>query len=341
MLLILKKASFHVLQNLLAFFSLSLFTLLFLRFLYPYFNTGIFFNFLLIWDLIFCLLYITQAVLRTKNFPSRTKTVTFWLAFDLACAIPWLVNPHQALLFPLLRLFGICRIFFIPETQDYFEPFLKETYKLLMVGLLVISLALSAAMMVYSYEGISPNSLIHSPKEALWWALVTMTTVGYGDAVPISEEGRIVAGFLMASGIGVFGLVASLVTQPFIRALQRRQEEQQQNLSRQLSSRLLEVSGQMVRLQEENHELISAIDILMEHQEKINTMLSKLDQVTGQQDYLLANMARLIENISSPEINYPKTTTTSTPEEPDNAKPVELPQEDLLEEYIQEAALRR
>jgi voltage-gated potassium channel len=50
----------------------------------------------------------------------------------------------------------------------------------------------------------------------MWWAVSTMTTVGYGDRYPISTEGRVVAMFLMAAGVGVFGMLSGLVASWFL-----------------------------------------------------------------------------------------------------------------------------
>ena len=55
-----------------------------------------------------------------------------------------------------------------------------------------------------------------SAEDAMWWAATTMTTVGYGDRYPISSEGRVVAVFLMAAGVGVFGMFSGLVASWFL-----------------------------------------------------------------------------------------------------------------------------
>ncbi len=50
----------------------------------------------------------------------------------------------------------------------------------------------------------------------MWWAITTMTTVGYGDKYPFSFEGRIIAAILMFAGIGLFGVVSGFVASWFI-----------------------------------------------------------------------------------------------------------------------------
>ncbi|HET7677396.1 MAG TPA: ion transporter [Candidatus Limnocylindrales bacterium] len=74
------------------------------------------------------------------------------------------------------------------------------------LGVMVIcSLALYAAE-----QGV--NEAVGSPLDALWWGVVTLTTVGYGDVYPVTPEGRLAAAVLMLLGIGLFGAITATVT---------------------------------------------------------------------------------------------------------------------------------
>ena len=63
------------------------------------------------------------------------------------------------------------------------------------------------AAAVLDVERLAPNSTIHTTGDALWWSLVTVTTIGYGDKYPVTGQGRLLAAVLIIFGIG---LVASL-----------------------------------------------------------------------------------------------------------------------------------
>ena len=71
-------------------------------------------------------------------------------------------------------------------------------------------LVIIGATLMYSVDG-ARNPNIGGFGDALWWGVVTVTTVGYGDIVPASTPGRIVAFFLMTGGIAMFGAVAGNV----------------------------------------------------------------------------------------------------------------------------------
>src|SRR6266536_2219208 len=80
------------------------------------------------------------------------------------------------------------------------------------VLLIALALNLIAAALVLSFERDMPNSNIHSYPDALWWAVTTITTVGYGDRFPMSPAGRGVAVVLMVSGIALFGETSGRTT---------------------------------------------------------------------------------------------------------------------------------
>ncbi len=70
-------------------------------------------------------------------------------------------------------------------------------------------LVLMGGATLYSVEVDAVDTNIKSPQDALWWAVVTVTTVGYGDKYPVTGQGRLVAVVLMITGIAVVGTVTA------------------------------------------------------------------------------------------------------------------------------------
>jgi voltage-gated potassium channel len=102
-----------------------------------------------------------------------------------------------------------------------------------MVAFVALTLAVIAAIVEWA---VDPG--IGSFRDSLWWAIVTVTTVGYGDVVPTSTAGRIVGGLLMLAGVSAIPIATSLVVSVFISRLQSQQHERDADERRDLIERL-------------------------------------------------------------------------------------------------------
>ena len=89
------------------------------------------------------------------------------------------------------------------------------------LALFLIILFLSSAIMYLAERGQQPNAFGSLP-EALWWAVVTLTTTGYGDKVPITWVGRLLGGVVMIGGIATFGLCTGILATGFAAETRRR-----------------------------------------------------------------------------------------------------------------------
>ena len=77
-------------------------------------------------------------------------------------------------------------------------------------------LVLNGAVIVYLFERHAPDSSIHTLGESLWWSLVTVTTVGYGDYTPVTTSGRVTACFVMGIGLLTLAVVTAQVASSFV-----------------------------------------------------------------------------------------------------------------------------
>ncbi|MCD1639803.1 ion transporter [Pseudomonas stutzeri] len=110
----------------------------------------------------------------------------------------------------------------------------------------IVASAATATMLLVAFgaltmllvEAPNPESSINTPEEALWWAFVTVTTVGYGDFYPVTTLGRIVAVLLMVSGVGLFGSFAAYIGSLFV-ADRNEEDNRDQLADRETLQRLL------------------------------------------------------------------------------------------------------
>jgi len=105
-----------------------------------------------------------------------------------------------------------------------------EAEPLLSVLVIFIMVLFVAAVMLHLLERQEQPASFGSLPASLWWAVVTLTTTGYGDAVPASQLGRLVAGFVMICGLGVFGLLTGILATGFVEDSRRHAFVQNWNL---------------------------------------------------------------------------------------------------------------
>ncbi|ENM5907329.1 potassium channel family protein [Vibrio mimicus] len=116
---------------------------------------------------------------------------------------------------PFLRPLRFLRILLVlPKAWRQTRSVLRQkTFSF--IGLTSLSTVLLSAAFVYLVEKGTPSP-INSYSDALWWAMSTITTVGYGDMYPVTGFGRGVAVFLMLTGITLFGLLTASVASFFV-----------------------------------------------------------------------------------------------------------------------------
>jgi voltage-gated potassium channel len=138
-----------------------------------------------------------------------------WL--DLIGSIPTLGFFSFTALFRLARLSRLARISRILRRQndkDLVADVVKNRgqYAVAVTLLLAFIVLVVSSILVLFFETQSPEANITTGGDAMWWAIVTITTVGYGDKYPITPGGRITAVFVMVAGVGIIGSLAGILS---------------------------------------------------------------------------------------------------------------------------------
>ena len=137
-----------------------------------------------------------------------------WL--DLLGSVPALGIVQFAVLLRLARLSRLARIVRLlgrGERKRLLADILanRGQYAAAITILLAGIVLVSASILILQFESKSPDANIKTGGDALWWGVVTITTVGYGDRYPVTTLGRLTAVFVMTTGIGIIGALASIL----------------------------------------------------------------------------------------------------------------------------------
>ncbi len=129
-------------------------------------------------------------------------------------------------IFRFARLFRVIRLLRKMTGGELRRMFTRQLAQSTLLFTLVIALLLVfiISWLVLRAEQGAPNSNIKTYHDAVWWAFVTITTVGYGDYFPVTGWGQSFAVILMFFGLGIIGVLSSYLSTTFI-SLQRRRKE--------------------------------------------------------------------------------------------------------------------
>lgn len=165
-------------------------------------------------DTIVCVIFLADFAVRFRRAPSKLAFMK-WGWIDLISSIPAYDVLRWGRVLRLIRLIRILRAF---RSARHLVAFLyRNRTKSLAASTILIAfvLIISSSIAVLAFE-TEENSGIRTPFDAVWWAISTMTTVGYGDKVPSTVEGKIVAMILMVVGVGLFGVLTGLFARIFV-----------------------------------------------------------------------------------------------------------------------------
>lgn len=152
-----------------------------------------------------------------RFFTTDSKSTYFLRQFGWADLISSLPFPNTKIL-RLFRLWRVARLFIRVGAKNLWDEFVdnRAANALYTVFFLVLCVIEFGSLGVLSAESSSPDANITTASDAIWWAYVTITTVGYGDQYPVTITGRIVGILVMTAGVGLFGTLSGFLANLFL-----------------------------------------------------------------------------------------------------------------------------
>jgi voltage-gated potassium channel len=136
---------------------------------------------------------------------------------DLLAIIPFF---HQLRLLRIFILFRVFKLFrYARSLQTFTSVLATKKFEFLTLSIFAGIVIFVSSILIYVMEANNPDSSINTLFEAVYWSIVTMSTVGYGDITPVTDAGRVVAMFVIITGVAVLAFVTSLVVSAFTEKL--------------------------------------------------------------------------------------------------------------------------
>lgn len=155
-------------------------------------------------------------------FASRPSQIVDFLAFApsyLAYALPG-ADLRVLRIFRLLRFLKLVR--YSPAMVTLGRALYEERRALIGALILMVGTAVFSGTIMHVIEGTAQPEKFGTIPDAMWWAIATLTTIGYGDVVPITPLGKIFGALTMICGLGLFALPIGIVATAFVNEIHRR-----------------------------------------------------------------------------------------------------------------------
>ncbi|WP_144212806.1 ion transporter [Shewanella donghaensis] len=167
---------------------------------------------LLFIDTSICLLFMSRFFYELFKAPNKKFYLKHhWI--DFVASIPAIEALRIARVFQILRVIRLIR-----STRTLLLPLLRQSKQTTLAGLLMAMVLIlsTASVIILLVEAGAEGANIQTAEQAIWWALVTISTVGYGDYYPVSTVGHIIGAIVIVSGVSFFGVISGYMASVFV-----------------------------------------------------------------------------------------------------------------------------
>jgi len=187
---------------------------------------------IIVLEYVLSILFTIEYILRVYCSPvKREYVLSFFGIIDLMATLPQLLSiffpplRYLALMrtFRLFRIFRVLKLFsFLNEGYLLLESIRKSLTKILVYFMFVVMLVCILGTIMYIVESGTPNSGFTSIPTSIYWAIVTLTTVGYGDITPVTAIGKFLSGIVMILGYTIIAVPTGIVSATMIDTTQKK-----------------------------------------------------------------------------------------------------------------------
>ena len=188
-------------------------------------------------DTLSCLIFLADVFVRWHR-ENYAANYWRWAWLDILASIPF--EPAFRSL-QAIRIYRFIRLIRVLKKLSTLTSGTSLNEKLLALPGVAMVMVLFSTMLIVEGERSAPDATIKTGGDALWWALTTVTTVGYGDTFPVTGEGRLIASVLMLVGIALFGSMSAIVTSKLILPKETRDHEELRKEIRDLHAEIREL----------------------------------------------------------------------------------------------------
>jgi voltage-gated potassium channel len=211
---------------------------------------------LLMIDTGICIIFLSQffyGLVQARNKLYYIKH--HWI--DFIASIPAIEALRIARVFQILRVVRLLRM-----SRSWLLPLLKQRRQATLASLLValvLILTLSSILILLVETG-NPGANIHTAEQAIWWALVTISTVGYGDFYPVTTLGHVIGAMVIISGVSFFGVISGYMASVFITPEDNeRQEAHEENIKSELDQALARMELNQQKMEQNQAQMLAEI----------------------------------------------------------------------------------
>jgi voltage-gated potassium channel len=185
-------------------------------------------------DTAICAAFLVDFVLTLWRTPNRLRYMATWGWLDLISSIPTLDLARWGRVARIARIARLLRGLRAARLLTKVVLRRRAQSTSLMAAMLAFLLIIGCSTAILQVETL-PESNIRTAEDALWWAVTTITTVGYGDRYPLSPAGRFIAVLLMTAGVGLFGAISAALAAWFLSPEDQETDQEIAGLRREMA----------------------------------------------------------------------------------------------------------